>query len=182
MHITVAAVANKFCSHLRRVSSCRTSTTGAVDESTTNGRRRKIFVSSVGWYLQHGSNCHDKAYKAAHTTLPSPRPMHDAVTPTEDETRGMTAPTATHPTADRTAVLCKQLPTRIQRDVSSPSCVCSIIITGACASRALSKSDNVVSKLYESDTTKQSLMSNGGKSELQYRQHTQTQHALSVPD
>jgi len=51
--------------------------------------------------------------------------------PTEDEAGGMTAPTAMQPTADRTAVLCKQLPTRIQRDVSSPSCVGSIIITGA---------------------------------------------------
>jgi len=111
-------------------------------------------MSSVGWYLQHGSNCHDSAYTAAHATLPSPRPMHDAVRPTEDEARGMIAPTAMQPTADRTAVLCKQLPTLIQRDVSSPSCVGSIMITGACLSRALSKSNSVVSKLFESDTTK----------------------------
>lgn len=168
--MSVAAAANKFCSHLRRVSSRRTSTTGDVDESTTNGRRRMIFASSVGWYLQHGSNCQDKAYRAAHSTLLSPRPTHDAVTPTGDEAGGTAAPTATQPTADRTAVLCKQLPTRIQRDVSSPSCTGSIMITGACASKALSKSDKVVSKSYESDTTKQSLMSNGGSSELQ-QQH-----------
>jgi len=123
--------------------------------------------------LQHGSYCHDKAYKAAHSTLLSPRPTHDAVTPTEDGTRGTTAPKVTHPTADKTAVLCKQLPTRIQRDVSSPSSRGSIMITGACVSKALSKSDNVVSKSYEYDTTKQSLMSNGGSSELQYQQRTQ---------
>jgi len=167
MHISAAAVAKKFCSHLRRVSSRRTSTTGAVDDRRTNGRRRKIFASSVGWYLQHGSNCQDNAYNAAHSTLPSPRPTHDAVKPTEDEASGAADPTAMHPTDDRTAVLCKQLPTRIQRDVSSPSSVGSIIITGACISKALSRSDSVVSKSYESDTTKQSLMSNGGRSELQ---------------
>jgi len=114
------------------------------------------------------------AYKAAQSTLLSPRPTHDVVMPTEDETSGTTAPTATHPTADRTAVLCKQLPTRIQRDVSSPSPVGSMIITGACVSKALSRSDNVVSKSYESDTTKQSLMSNGGRSELQHQRYTKT--------
>lgn len=99
----------------------------------------------------------------------SPKPTEDAVMPTGDDDGGTAAPTATQPTADRTAVLCKQLPTRIQRDVSSPSCVGSIIITGACDSKADSKSDSVVSKSYESDTTKQSLMSNGGRSELQHQ-------------
>ena len=128
--------ATRFWSLLRYLSSFLTRTMGDDDVKLPRGNFANFLVSYSTWYWQHGSNCHETPYNAAHKKLTPPQNKLVGSFKDLGSTQGLTK----QPNPAITAVLCKQFPTWIQRAVSSPIAVGSITIMPHCDSNARSKS------------------------------------------